>query len=122
MKRPGFTSTDHPTADWSHNCDDIAAASRGHRLEVPLAPTSRSGFASPDGSPHRHSSATTHSANRPTPTPRLGPFADGPDLDADSTDVGAWMAIVITAIAGHRPGGPSYRDFPADGYTRSPGQ
>ncbi len=50
MKRPGFTSTDHPTADWSHNCDDIAAAaSRGHRPEVPLAPTSRSGLASPDG-------------------------------------------------------------------------
>ncbi len=137
MKRPGPTSSDHPTADWSHYWDDIAAAaSRGHRPEV----TWDCGVAYVVTGEDLTGTHLTFWPCQPrwvaTSTlidndaqcepadadPRLLPLADGPDLDADSTDVGAWMATVITAIAGHRPDGPSYRDVPADGYTQSPGQ
>ena len=141
MKRPTSTHTDSSAGpEWYRYWDAIGdAASTGHGLEV----TWDGGIVYVEINETRGGDILTFHPCRPQwvacwtihpvddeagtsivadGDPRLLPVADGPALDADSHEVGEWIATVIVTIAGHRPVGESVRDFAADGYTTFPGQ
>ncbi len=138
MKRPTTTHTDASAGpEWYRYWDAITdAASTGHGLEI----TWDGGIVYVDVDETRSENVLTFHPCEPRwvacwtihpsdqtfaiadADPRLLPVADGPALDADTDDVGAWIATVIVTIAGHRPVGESFRDLAADGYTTFPNQ
>lgn len=143
MKRPAEPLSGTPGHDWYDYHDAITAiAQTGHRLTinwdcgiatVPITETGDYGDYLSFHPCQPRWVATwnvepNHGINDPVivadADPRLLTVADGPALHADSHEVGAWIALVISAVAGHRPASDhnQYRDFAADGYTTFPNQ
>lgn len=137
MIRPTGNASDHPHTEWCCYWDFItAAASSGHHLE--LAWDSGVAYVATGEDPMGTHlsfwpctprwvatwtlSDAEHRAESADADPLLLPVADGPSVDADSSNVGEWMARVITTVAGRNPARPSHRDFRAVGYTSEPGQ
>lgn len=135
MKQPTCNMSDHPCEEWYRYYDAICdTAHDGHGLDVwwDAAIVYVHTTENPAGDTlgfHRcqprwvatWTIADDHDTAQPADADaRLLCVADGPAIDADSHDIGAWISLVVTTIAGHRPDGFSTRDFTAAGYTTLP--